>query len=69
MRGFLLVSEKSQNFLRIFLGFPLLRLLPFCHTAQTIARKSVVLRWEESLQNFVIESIEVNIPGVNVGSL
>jgi hypothetical protein len=27
----------------------------------------VVVRWEESLQNFVIESIEVNVPAVGVG--
>ena len=29
----------------------------------------VVIRWEESLQNFVIESIEVHVPGVSVGTL
>ena len=28
----------------------------------------VIIRWDESLQNFVIESIEVNVPGVGVGT-
>ena len=28
----------------------------------------VVIRWEESLQNFVIESVEVNVPEVGVGT-
>jgi len=28
----------------------------------------VVIRWEESLQNFVIESVEVNVPGVSTGT-
>jgi hypothetical protein len=29
---------------------------------------NVVVRWEESLQNFVIDSVEVNVPGVSVGT-
>ncbi len=29
----------------------------------------VVVRCEESLQNFVIESVEVNVPEVSVGAL
>ena len=29
----------------------------------------VIIRWEESLQNFVIESIEVHVPPVSVGAL
>jgi hypothetical protein len=49
------------------LGFPLPWLLLFCHTPQAIARKADVLGREESVQNFVIESIEVNVPGVSVG--
>jgi len=28
----------------------------------------VVIRWEESLQNFVIESVEVNVSGVSTGT-
>ena len=28
----------------------------------------VTIHWDESLQNFVIESIEVNVPGVGVGA-
>jgi hypothetical protein len=28
----------------------------------------VMIRWEESLQNFVIESIAVNVPGGGVGT-
>jgi len=69
MRDFLLVSEKSQKFLRILLGFPLLPLLPFWHSAHAIARKSVVLRWEERVQTFVLARREMNVSEVNVGAL
>jgi len=29
----------------------------------------VVVRWEESLQNFVIESVEIDIPDINLGAI